>query len=98
MKFNKWFSGSANLGIVSNDEQLLNFSTGKFVVTENKEKNRVQFYNLLVGPTEFPELAEEISQRHYSYQLEFVKSDDFITSKECKKIFGELIQPINQSL
>ena len=55
------FCGRANLGIVYNDKQLLNFSTGKLVVSENNVKRDIKFYNTLVGPTEFPEIAEEIS-------------------------------------
>ena len=71
MNFGSLLFGKANLGITIdlNNKQILNFSTGKLVVTENKHNRNKYFYNLLVGTTEFPELAEEISQKHLKYDL-----------------------------
>ena len=90
-----WFHGSANLGIVFSDELLLNFSSGKLQTIRINEQNDKKFYNSLVGPTEFPELAEEISQQHIKYQLELAEKDDFINFKDCQKLYDTLFKPSN---
>ena len=56
------YVGFGNLGIIFSDENnLLDFSSGKLVFTEDKVENRKNiFYNSLIGPTEYPEFAEEI--------------------------------------
>ena len=63
------FYGFANLGILKNENYLLNFSTGKLVFSENKVYRDKYFYNSLVGPTQYPELAEDICQNHIKYQI-----------------------------
>ena len=55
------FTGNGNLGILSSmSNKLLNFFSGKIVITKNKIEYRSEFYNSLVGPTKYPEFAEEI--------------------------------------
>ena len=57
-----WYIGSGNLGILfsADGKELLNFSTGKLVFSENKVKDRKWLYNSLVGPNLYPGFAEEI--------------------------------------
>ena len=92
------FNGSGNLGIISSyKNELLNFSSGKLVLSEDKVKDRKFFYNSLVGHTQYPEFAEEICPQHLKYLQELAKKDKFITSGEQKQIFGKYIaEPISQ--
>ena len=74
----EYFGGCGNLGILDNEDKesvefwlngkrLLDFSSGKLVFTKDKEKDRKYIYNSLVGPTEYPEVVEEICQKHLKY-------------------------------
>ena len=57
----EWYYGSGNLGILASfKNKMINFSTIKLWFSENKVEDRKLFYNSLVGPTEFPEFAEDI--------------------------------------
>ena len=75
----QFYFGSCNVGVLSFGSELLNFSTGDLVLKEEEAKRSKKFYNALVGPTFYPELAEKVSLKY--------KLDDFIQSEECKKLF-----------
>ena len=54
-----YFGGLGNLRIISTYGYTMDFHAGKLVIKEDKRREKA-YYNSLVGPTHFPELAEEV--------------------------------------